>query len=56
MFIVLLWIVFSFVIWAGARSRGRFGFDWFLLSCCISPILAGIALLIVGPTREVRQR
>jgi hypothetical protein len=48
MLIIVLWIVFSFVVAAGARNRRRSGFMWFLGSLLISPVITGIALLVLG--------
>jgi len=53
MWIVILWVVFSFLVAAGARNRGRSGFCWFVLAAVISPVLAGLALLLVGSRREI---
>jgi len=45
---IILWVVFAFVVAAGARNRGRSGFGWFILSIIISPILSGLALVFLG--------
>src|SRR4051812_32620788 len=49
--IFLFWLIFSIVIGIGAGARGRNGFGWFLLSVVISPLLALIALLLVGSAK-----
>ena len=40
----------SLVVGSIAGSFGRSSVGWFLLSLLISPVLAGIALLLVGKT------
>ncbi|SRR6266567_511939 len=47
MIIALVWIVFAILIAAAANSRGRSGFGWFLLAVVISPLLAGLFLLLL---------
>src|SRR6266852_1769818 len=42
-----VWNVFAILIAAAANSRGRSGFGWFLLAGVISPLLAGLFLLLV---------
>jgi len=39
------WILFSAVVGVSAKTRGRGGGNWFLLSLLISPLLAGLFLL-----------
>jgi hypothetical protein len=39
------WILFSAVVGVGAKTSGRGGGNWFLLSLLISPLLAGLFLL-----------
>lgn len=45
---VMVWIVGAMVIGALASNRERSGIGWFLLSLVISPLLAGLGLLIAG--------
>ena len=45
---VMVWIVGAMVIGALASNRERSGIGWFLLSLVISPLLAGVGLLIAG--------
>lgn len=46
--LVLIALILSgFVGWL-ASERGRSGIGWFFLSLLVSPILAGIGLLVVG--------
>jgi hypothetical protein len=48
------WILFSAVVGVGANTRGRPGFNWFLLSLVISPLLAG--LFLIASPRIVKQK
>ncbi len=50
---IVLWIVFSFVVAAGARNRGRSGLAWFFFSLVFSPLLAGLTLVILGRKRRI---
>jgi hypothetical protein len=52
--IVLAWIGIAIVIGVGARSRGRSGLGWFLLAILLSPLIAGV-LLVVLPDLYVRE-
>jgi ABC-type multidrug transport system permease subunit len=53
LWIVVLWVVFSFVVAAGARNRGRSGFLWFFGAVLVSPIIAGIALVVLGSRKRI---
>lgn len=44
----ILWIGFAALVGMLAHNRGRSGFGWFCLAALFSPLLVGIALLIVG--------
>lgn len=44
--IIFFWLMFALVVGMIASSRGRSGFGWFLLACLVSPLLAGIFLLV----------
>lgn len=44
----LVWFVGAILIGALASQRERSGFGWFLLALVISPLLAGLGLLIAG--------
>ena len=49
---VLIWIGVSCAVGSAASSRfNRSGFGWFLVSCLISPLIAGPLLLVVGPLK-----
>jgi hypothetical protein len=41
------------VVWVFASSRGRSGFGWFCLSLIISPLVAGLLVLVL-PNRTAR--
>lgn len=45
----ILWIALSVLIGVLAGQRGREGVAWLLLALVISPLIAGVILLIVGP-------
>jgi hypothetical protein len=45
--IVALWCVIAVAIGAVANLRGRWGFGWFLLAVCLSPLIAGILLAVL---------
>jgi hypothetical protein len=49
--IVLFWLGLSIVVWAAASSKGRSGFGWFLLAIVISPLIAGLLVLVL-PSRK----
>lgn len=44
-----LWIAISVVIGVLASKRGREGIAWFFLALVVSPLIAGLLLVIVGP-------
>ena len=46
--IIFLWIVLALVVGVLASGRGRNGFGWTMLACLISPLLAGIFLLVIA--------
>lgn len=47
MWIVVLWAALSAVIAIVARRRGRGGFIWFLISFVISPLVAGVLVMVL---------
>lgn len=47
-FIIFLWIALALVVGVMASGRGRKGFGWTILACLISPMLAGIFLLVIA--------
>ena len=46
--LIVIWIFGAVVIGAIAGGKGRSGFGWFVLSLCISALLAGLLLALVG--------
>lgn len=51
-FALVAWAALALLIGAWASSLGRSGFGWFVLAVIISPLLAGIVLLIAGRKKE----
>ncbi len=49
---VLVWLVGAVLIGALASQRERSGAGWFFLALVISPLLAGLGLLIAGTGAE----
>ena len=48
----LVWIGVSCAVGSAASNRFNCsGFGWFLVSCLISPLIAGPLLLVVGPLK-----
>jgi hypothetical protein len=47
--IAAFWIIASIAVGVVAGSRGRNGFGWFLLSCLLSPLIAGF-LVVAMPS------
>lgn len=54
--IIFFWLLFALVVGMVASSRGRSGFGWFILACLISPLLAGIILLVSANRRSQAER
>jgi hypothetical protein len=56
--IIAFWVILALVVGYGATRKGRSGVGWFLLSVLVSPLIAGILLIIVGQssTRVVAPR
>ena len=50
--IVFFWIVFTILVGVLASTKDRSFLGWAFLAAIISPILAGIILLIVGSARR----
>lgn len=51
--LVLLWLILAIAIGAAAGQRGRSGAGWFLLAVIISPLIAGL-LLVIFPDLKTR--
>jgi hypothetical protein len=53
--ILLLWLGLALVVGIAASHRGRNGFGWFLLACVISPLVAGLLVLVL-PNAEIERQ
>lgn len=51
MLIAIIWVVLAVVVGVAAHERGRSGFSWFLVAVIISPLIAGILLVIFPDLR-----
>lgn len=51
MTIAITWLFFAVLVGIYADRRGRSGFGWFLLAVLISPLLAGLLCLVLGPLK-----
>lgn len=49
MSIVIVWLFFAILVGVYASRRGRSGVGWFLLATIISPLLAFLLCLALGP-------
>lgn len=54
--IIFFWLMFALVVGLIASGRGRSGMGWFVLACLISPLLAGIFLLVSANLRTQAKR
>jgi hypothetical protein len=48
----VFWLGFSVIVAILASRRGRNGFGWFLLSALISPLLAGLLVLVLANLKD----
>ena len=48
----IIWFVVSIVIASAASERGRSGFAWFLFAVFLSPLIAGLCLLLFPPVPD----
>lgn len=48
----ILWLFFSFLVGAFAQHRGRSGGGYGLLALLLSPLIAFLILLAIGPNHE----
>lgn len=46
-YIIIPWILLAMVVGVAASGRGRKGFGWTVLACLISPVAAGIFLMVI---------
>jgi hypothetical protein len=44
---LFFWFMFAVIVGVLASGRGRLGFGWFLLACIISPLIAGLLVLVL---------
>jgi hypothetical protein len=49
--ILLLWLGIAIVIGVGAKGRGRSGIGWFVLAIFLSPLIAGLLLVVLPDLR-----
>lgn len=54
--IIFFWLLFAVIIGMMASGRGRSGFGWFILACLISPLVAGVFVLLVTNKAAERGR
>lgn len=47
--VVFFWFFLAVVVGIYAARRGRSGIGWFLLAALLSPLLAGLLCLALGP-------
>ncbi len=45
---ILIWLLLCVLVAVGAENRNRSGFLWFIFSFFISPIVAGLILILLG--------
>lgn len=53
---IFVWLVLCVVVGVAAGNRGRSGFGWFLLAFLLSPLIAAILLILLGPSTAVVQK
>lgn len=54
--LIAVWVVLCLIVAVAARDRGRSGPGWFILAVVISPLLAGLLVLVMGPANKVGPR
>jgi len=50
--ILVFWVILSVLVAAWARGMGRSFIWWLILALVLSPLLAGVLLLLCGPSRR----
>lgn len=50
--VVVVWLVVCVLIGVAASARGRSGVGWFVLSLLITPLLAGLILLLMPVLKD----
>jgi hypothetical protein len=48
----LLWFGFAAAVGILAKSKGQSGLAWFLIACVISPVLAGVLVLVMPDAKK----
>lgn len=48
------WLLFTLIVAVAARSRGRSFIVWFIFALLLSPLIAGVALLLMSNLRYRR--
>ena len=49
--LIAIWLFFGALVGWVATTKGRSGVGWFLLAVLISPLIAGIIILVMGPAK-----
>lgn len=44
--LIFFWLPIAIIVGVAANARGRSGFGWFLLAVLVSPLIAGLLLLL----------
>jgi hypothetical protein len=52
--LLLVYLVLAFVVGVGASARDRSGAGWFLVALIVSPLIAGILVLLLPNRRRER--
>jgi hypothetical protein len=53
--IILFWLLFTVLVFVAAQSRNRSGILWTIGSFFISPFVALLFILVMGPAKEAAQ-
>src|SRR5512135_2554777 len=59
MILVILWLVFAVLVGVIAGKYGRSSFGWSILALAISPLIAGLILIVVllpGKNKNIYQK
>ena len=48
----IVWFALSFVVASAARNRSRSYWGYFFLSICLSPLIAGFVVILLGEARR----
>ncbi|MBY6186159.1 zinc ribbon domain-containing protein [Marinobacter hydrocarbonoclasticus] len=52
--VIVLWLLFAGLVGWFASTRGRSGILFFLLSLVLSPLIAFIIVMVMGPNDELK--